>query len=74
MIRGIVVFEMSIQTIQGKCKLSQNRSIADQRGAVSGLRANGDSESLTLAEFAEEYLHLADAEAQDKTNAGVAGD
>ena len=62
MMRGIVVFELPIQSIEGKCKLSQNHSLADQRGAVSGLRARGDSESLTLADFAEGYLHLAEAD------------
>ena len=61
LMRGIVVFEMPIQRIEAKCKLSQNRSLADQRGAVAGLRANGDNESLTLADFAESFLHLAKA-------------
>jgi transcriptional regulator len=56
MMRGIVVFEMPVESIEGKCKLSQNRSIADQRGAIAGLRARGDSEADTLADFAAEYL------------------
>jgi transcriptional regulator len=62
LMRGIVVFELPIETLEGKCKLSQNRSIADQRGAIAGLRANGDTESLTLADFAETFLRLAETD------------
>ena len=74
LMRGIVVFELPIQKIEGKCKLSQNHSIADQRGAVSGLRARGDSESLALADFAEGYLRLAEADAAGKVEGSAAGD
>lgn len=31
MSNGIVAFEMTVRQLEGKCKLSQNRSQADQR-------------------------------------------
>jgi len=65
MMRGIVVFEMPVKTIEGKYKLSQNRSIADQRGAIAGLRARGDSEANMLADFAAEYLGLCESNGTD---------
>jgi transcriptional regulator len=40
--RGIVAFEMPIDRLEGKLKLSQNRSPADQSGVVAGLRAAGN--------------------------------
>jgi len=73
MMRGIVVFELPIETIEGKCKLSQNRSIADQRGAIAGLRADGDSESVSLADFAETFLHLGDADKSKSPTLAQAG-
>jgi transcriptional regulator len=74
MMRGIVVFEMPIESIEGKFKLSQNRSVADQRGAISGLRSRGDSESLLLADFAARYLGLAETDDIDNSGSHVAGD
>jgi transcriptional regulator len=56
MMNGIVVFEMPIQRLEGKFKLSQNRSEADQQGAIAGLRQAGDEESVALAAFAETHL------------------
>jgi transcriptional regulator len=48
--RGIVAFEMPIARIEGKFKLGQNRSEADQAGMLAHLRA-GDSAAQILAEF-----------------------
>jgi transcriptional regulator len=50
MLRGIVAFEMPIARIEGKFKLGQNRSEADQAGMLAHLRA-GDSAAQILAEF-----------------------
>jgi len=47
--RGIVAFEMPIETLHGKRKLSQNKPAADRAGVVAGLRASGDAESLAVA-------------------------
>jgi transcriptional regulator len=38
MLKVIVGFKIDISSIQGKLKLSQNRSPEDQRGAINGLR------------------------------------
>lgn len=40
-IRGIVGIEIEIARIEGKWKVSQNRSAADQAGVVAGLREAG---------------------------------
>lgn len=37
-LRGIVGLEMTVQRVEAKAKLSQNRSSADQRGVIAGLR------------------------------------
>ncbi len=42
MIRAIVAFEIPIERLEGKAKLSQNRSAADQVGVRAGLEASGD--------------------------------
>lgn len=45
LLRGITAFAMEAETIEGKFKLSQNRSAADRAGAIRGLtlrRAPGD--------------------------------
>ena len=39
MLRGIVGVEITVERLEGKRKLSQNRSDEDQRGAVAGLDA-----------------------------------
>lgn len=38
-LRGIVGLEVQITSVDGKAKLSQNRSRADQEGVVAGMRA-----------------------------------
>jgi transcriptional regulator len=42
MVHGIVAFEMPLDRLAGKRKLSQNRSPADRAGVVAGLRAAGN--------------------------------
>ncbi len=49
MIRGIVAFEIPIDRLEGKAKLSQNRGAADQAGARAGLVATGDPLALAVA-------------------------
>ena len=46
MLRGIVAFEMPIERLEGKLKLSQNRPAADRAGVVRALRAGGAAERL----------------------------
>jgi transcriptional regulator len=51
---AIVGFEVEIESLQAKFKLSQNRSAEDRAGVVQGLNARGDEMSLRLARMMEE--------------------
>ena len=59
-LKGIVAFEMPIGRLQGKFKLSQNRSAADREGVIEGLRGSGDPESLEVARLMAEFNPPAD--------------
>jgi transcriptional regulator len=50
MVRAVVGFEVPITSLEGKFKLSQNRSAEDRRGVIQALR-QGDAEEQALAEF-----------------------
>jgi transcriptional regulator len=58
LVAAVVAFEMPIERLEGKFKLGQNRSRDDQVGAIEGLEASGDEESLALARFARETLGM----------------
>ncbi len=45
-IRAIIGIEIPILTIEGKWKVSQNRSAADRQGVVRGLRDEGGNEQM----------------------------
>lgn len=49
MLKGIVAFEIPIARLEGKFKLSQNRSTADQRQVAEALAADGSEDGQTLA-------------------------
>jgi len=49
-LRAIVGVELDVARVEGKRKLSQNRSEADRTGAIAGLRSQGDPRSTTLAD------------------------
>jgi transcriptional regulator len=55
LLAGVVGFEMPLTRIEGKYKLGQNRSAADQKGMLKGLHNEG-VESRLLAEFIERIL------------------
>jgi transcriptional regulator len=50
-LRGIVGIEMLVQDVQAKAKLSQNRSPADQAGAIAGLRSVPDPGAQAVADL-----------------------
>lgn len=56
LLKNIVGFEMPIERLEGKAKLSQNRSRADQRGVVDGLIAQGDPLGARIAQLMRERL------------------
>lgn len=47
---GIVGVEMTVTRVEGKAKLSQNRSAADQRGVIDGLRTEHHPSASEVAE------------------------
>jgi len=49
MLEGIVGFEISLSALDGKCKLSQNRSAPDQAGVVAGLLAESNDMAIDIA-------------------------
>lgn len=49
MTKAIVGFEMTITSIEGKWKVSQNRTAADRAGVISGLTELNTSASLKMA-------------------------
>lgn len=48
---AIVGIELSVERVEGIEKLSQNKSDADRRGVIEGLRARGDLECDSLADL-----------------------
>jgi transcriptional regulator len=53
-LRGIVGIEIPIDHLEGKWKVSQNRSEADQRAVVTGLDARADQQSHHMARLVQE--------------------
>lgn len=51
MMKQIVAIEIPIARIFGKWKVSQNRSPADRRGVIAGLRAKTDPEAAAVADL-----------------------
>jgi transcriptional regulator len=53
MLRGIVGIRFEIFRLEGKCKMSQNRSGADREGVVRGLRARDGADDVAVADLVE---------------------
>jgi transcriptional regulator len=53
-LRAIVGIELTIEKVEGKAKLSQNRSAVDQAGVVQGLRTEGAAREHEIADRMEE--------------------
>jgi transcriptional regulator len=53
MLRGIVGIRFAIARLEGKCKMSQNRSAVDREGVIRGLRARDAADDVELAELVE---------------------
>lgn len=54
--RGIVGVKISIQSYEGKFKLSQNKSIEDIQGVLTGLRSTGNAKDRELADWMQRFL------------------
>jgi transcriptional regulator len=48
---GIIGIEISLTRLEGKWKVSQNRSTTDRAGVVEGLRASGNLADKTMADL-----------------------
>lgn len=56
-LRAVVGLELRISRVEGKAKLSQNRSVEDVGGVVEGLRRRGDHELAAAVERAAGHRH-----------------
>lgn len=52
-LKAIVGVEIAITRLEGKWKMSQNRSMADVDGVIDGLRQSGDPQDLEVADTME---------------------
>ena len=55
-LRAIVGLEIAVEGVEGKAKLSQNRSERDRAGVIEGLRAEGTRETAEVAQQMESQL------------------
>jgi len=55
-LRGIVGVEVTVERVEGKAKLSQNRSEADRQGVVAGLRGEDSPAAAVVAEAVDAAL------------------
>lgn len=56
MLNGIVGLEMPISRLEGKWKVSQNRTMPDRAGAVRGLRESSDPGGIEIAGWIESKI------------------
>ncbi len=56
LLRGIVAFELPIERIEGKRKLSQNKKPNERRGLIAGLRAAGGADAAAVADAMQAAL------------------
>jgi len=57
MVRGLVAFEIEIARLQGKAKLTQNRSATDIANVIAALEASGDRHDTELARWMHRSRH-----------------
>lgn len=63
--RAIVCFEIRIDTVEGKYKLSQNQSAANRVGVVAGLRDMGSAAAGAMAELVSQFDPATDRARED---------
>lgn len=51
---AIIGFELTVESLEGKRKLSQNKNAADAAGVIAGLERRGDAASLAIAQAMRE--------------------
>ena len=65
---NIVAFELEIEAIQGKRKLSQNRAAEDRDGVIRGLRERGGDDDRAIAEAMAVYPYGVQGDATDSAS------
>lgn len=55
MLAAIVGFRVVFETLEGKAKLSQNKSAADVAGVITGLQERGDGASVAVAALVQQH-------------------
>jgi len=55
LLKHILGFSIEIESIEGKCKLNQNRSHADRQGVIQGLQQTDAAESRAVAELMKAF-------------------
>lgn len=55
MLNGVVAFRMPIERLEVKFKMNQNKSPADRRGVIAGLRSSGRADDLEVAAWMEAH-------------------
>jgi transcriptional regulator len=58
LLAGIVGFEMPVDRLEAKFKISQNRAPADRQGAIAGLERESSAEAQGMAAFMREHLGI----------------
>ncbi len=61
MMDAIVGLEITVTSIEGKWKVSQNRNEIDRNGVIAGLRAQGDGAALRMADLVEQETNCGKA-------------
>jgi transcriptional regulator len=56
MLRGIVGFRFAIARLEGKWKMSQNRTMPDRAGTVAGLEGRAQGEDAEVAELVRQHM------------------
>jgi transcriptional regulator len=74
LMRGVVAFELPIERLEGKRKLSQNKKPSERRALIAGLRAAGGADALAIADAMQATLSEGAREAETRENASQRSD
>jgi transcriptional regulator len=55
MLSAIVGFQLAFDTLEGKAKLSQNKTAIDVAGVITGLQERGDGASIAVAALVQQF-------------------
>lgn len=59
-LNAIIGFEITVQEIQGKVKIGQNKSEEDLKSVINSLRKSSSEQKLAIAQLIENHLKLKD--------------